>query len=186
MARSGPIDVPCCARLHREHCRCDAAVLALLFPANTDSRDAVPNPGIAQVTERNELRSTPSVLVVDDDASATDALRALLEMDGFRVEVANLLGTAVALCDSKLPDVLISDIALPDGDGCELARKLRKDLRFKGVIVAVTGYVDRRTDSRLKSAGFDARFAKPLNFADFRAFLDDATPNASSGESGIA
>ena len=128
------------------------------------------------MTDQNERSGATSVLVVDDDAAATDALRALLERDGFLVEVANQLGTAIARCDSTLPDVLISDVCLPDGDGCELARKLRGDVRFKGVMVAVTGYVDRRTDKRLKSAGFDARFAKPLNFADFRAYLNDAKP----------
>lgn len=69
-----------------------------------------------------------TVLIVDDHASFRRAARALLELEGYAVVGdAGNVQDAVAAARGLRPDVLLVDVGLPDGDGFEVAERLRRD-----------------------------------------------------------
>ena len=65
----------------------------------------------------------------------------------------------------KLPDVLVSDIGMPDEDGYELVRKIRALPPGKGALtpaIALTGYATRKDRERSFAAGYQRHIAKPV------------------------
>jgi CheY-like chemotaxis protein len=76
----------------------------------------------------------------------------------------------VALARELRPDVVLCDIGLPDLDGYEVARALRREEALRGTrLVALSGYAQPEDRERARAAGFDAHLAKPPETA---ALLD--------------
>jgi CheY-like chemotaxis protein len=119
--------------------------------------------------ETNLSLSGIRVLVVDDDADAREMLKTALEQYGAVVRMAALAGNALEEISSDCPDVLVSDIEMPDTNGYELVRSLRHsdnpDLR-RLPAVALTAYA--RTEDRVKAllAGFQSHVPKPVEPAE--------------------
>src|SRR5262245_13980867 len=65
------------------------------------------------------------ILIVEDDDDARDLMQAVLEQRGATVAVADSVARALELLEHTPPDVVVSDIAMPDEDGLTLARRLR-------------------------------------------------------------
>jgi len=105
------------------------------------------------------------VLVVDDNVDAAQSLAQLLEAYGHDVRTAHTGPTAVAAAGDYNADVVLLDIGLPELDGYEVARRIRKQPAHENtVLVAMTGY-GQESDRRLsKEAGFDHHLVKPANF----------------------
>jgi DNA-binding response OmpR family regulator len=100
------------------------------------------------------------VLIVDDHTETTELLRILLARRGFEVTTARSVATAIAAVEEAPVDVLVSDINLPDGDGCDLLRRLREARPLPAI--ALSG-LDRPPDSRRGlDAGFDEYLGKPV------------------------
>jgi len=111
------------------------------------------------------------VLIVDDEPDARDLFASILRSAGAAVETAASAADALDIIGSRPPQVLISDIEMPDRDGYELLRTVREQTgrRTTFPAIAVTAYardVDRR---RALDAGFDAHLAKPVEPADLVA-----------------
>jgi two-component system CheB/CheR fusion protein len=104
------------------------------------------------------------VLLVEDDPLSREALELILEFCGARVLSAETAGEALRAYEQGLPSVIISDVGLPDLDGCALMRAIRS--REAGAdhvpAIAVSGYTSRATGERARRAGFDAFFSKPV------------------------
>jgi PAS domain S-box-containing protein len=102
------------------------------------------------------------VLLVEDHESTRTALTRLLLSRKFHVTGAGSLKEARAVVASEAGkfDLLISDIGLPDGNGCELMKELRKNFGLKGI--ALTGYGMEEDVSRTKAAGFVRHLIKPV------------------------
>ena len=110
-----------------------------------------------------------SVLVVDDEADARDLLLVALRQYGAEVRVAESAAEADAALAERCPDVLVSDIEMPDVNGYELVRRLRRSDRqdFRRLpAVALTAYA--RTEDRMKAliAGFQTHVPKPVEPAE--------------------
>ncbi|WP_268235272.1 PAS domain S-box protein [Silvibacterium dinghuense] len=73
---------------------------------------------------KNTQNST-SVLLVEDDEDLAKVMTTTLERAGFSIRHAATVGRAIALCEQSAPDLIILDLALPDGHGLELVRWLR-------------------------------------------------------------
>jgi len=101
-----------------------------------------------------------SVLLVDDDDSARTVLGTMLQGFGARVTLAASAAEAAQRFAAAPPDVLVSDIGMPEEDGYMLIRRLRDTSSVPAV--AVTAYADPRDRDRALSAGFQAHLAKPI------------------------
>ena len=85
--------------------------------------------------ENLTLKKHPTILVVEDSATQALQLRSLLEESGFDVVVANNGAAAISSMDERVPDLVISDIVMPELDGYELCRRIKADNDLKGVPV---------------------------------------------------
>jgi serine/threonine-protein kinase len=106
-------------------------------------------------------------LVADDDVSALLALRELLlaAFPGAEVIPVTNTNTAVAIAMRERPDVVITDLAMPDGGGAVLIRELRADRRTADVpIIVVTGFGGTAEWTALRTLGADRFLVKPVDF----------------------
>jgi len=110
------------------------------------------------------------ILVVEDNGDTRDAVRALLEQEGYDTHEAPDGESGLAAALSYGPDLVLLDIGLPKLDGYEVARRLRS--ASPGVrLVALTGYGREEDRIRAREAGFDAHLLKPVDLERLRAVL---------------
>ena len=112
------------------------------------------------------------VLLVEDDDDSRKLLGMMLKRYGARVTVSKSAAEALSVFESELPDVMISDIGMPDQDGYELIRKLRALPPEKGggtPAIALTGYASRKDRERALGSGYQQHMAKPIEQADITA-----------------
>jgi CheY-like chemotaxis protein len=103
------------------------------------------------------------VLVVDDHRDTADSWSALVQIWGYDARVAYDGAAAFELAAAYQPDVLLVDIAMPQMNGCQLVRQLRRQLSLTGkLLVAVTGYADETHRLLCAEAGFDLFLVKPV------------------------
>ncbi|MEO5896674.1 MAG: ATP-binding protein [Vicinamibacterales bacterium] len=113
-------------------------------------------------TELSGLR----ILVVDDQPDALDLVRRVLEDCDARVMTADNTRDALRLVEGEQPDVLISDIGMPDMDGFELLRMIRGLGPAKGgsvPAIALTAFARSEDRTRALRAGFLVHVAKPVD-----------------------
>jgi len=111
------------------------------------------------------------ILVVDDSADSRESMRLLLESEGHRVHVANDGESGVTAMLSIKPSIAIVDIGLPGMDGYQVAREIRRQLRARIALIALTGYGQPDDVRRAIDAGFDAHVVKPADIATLNALL---------------
>jgi CheY-like chemotaxis protein/nitrogen-specific signal transduction histidine kinase len=105
-----------------------------------------------------------TVLVVDDEPDARDLVATLLSSQGAEVQVAGSVDSALELLETQTPDVLVSDIGMPDKDGYTLIgsiRALRTDAS-RIPAIALTAYARQEDRRRALGSGFDAYVSKPV------------------------
>src|SRR5687768_583583 len=101
--------------------------------------------------------SSLHVLVVEDHDDSREVLAELLQMLGASVCVAANVEDALGLVDAATPDLILSDLGLPEVDGFELSRRLSAHPNRKAMrLVAVTGFSDPADHRRALQAGYDA------------------------------
>jgi CheY-like chemotaxis protein len=106
-----------------------------------------------------------TVLVVDDNEDSRHVLRMMLEAHGARVLTVASVDEARESLAGSLPDVLITDLAMPGEDGFGLLEYCRHhaDPRVQSLpIMALTAYGSQQAQDRMLAAGFDAYLAKPV------------------------
>jgi CheY-like chemotaxis protein len=115
----------------------------------------------------------PLVLLVEDDREGRMMYAHWLADAGFRVEQAHNGLQALERAFDLLPAVIVTDLHIPGIDGYELTRRLRADVRTRGIpILAVTGYGPFTQDpSRANRAGCDAILSKPCSPEDLESAI---------------
>ena len=111
------------------------------------------------------------ILVVEDERGVRLLLRRLLEAAGASVVVATSPDEALAEFDRQPPDVLVSDIRMPGGDGYQLIRRVRERPADRGgriPAVAVSGSVSAEDIAKILAAGFQKFIRKPFGVAEMR------------------
>ncbi len=120
----------------------------------------------------------PLVLVVEDELQVRRFLRAALGSHGYRVVEAGSMREAEQLATSHNPDVFILDLGLPDGDGIDLARRLREWTRAPIVVVSARGREEDKVNAL--DAGADDYLTKPFGVNELLARLRVALRHASA------
>ena len=108
----------------------------------------------------------PHILIVDDSADVTGALRILFEETGNDVSVANTIRDAVAVADARAVDVMLLDLTLPDGDGLSVLAAMRARDTEPRVTAALTGRAEPEVAARCTAAGCQAVLVKPVPIAE--------------------
>jgi CheY-like chemotaxis protein len=105
------------------------------------------------------------VLAVEDDEATLDALTELLSLRGAEVTPAASVNEALKILQDLAPDVLVSDIGMPERDGYDLIREVRARGRGAETLpaVAVTAFASPEDRQRALAAGFQVHLAKPVD-----------------------
>ncbi|MFN5047218.1 response regulator [Roseateles sp.] len=110
------------------------------------------------------------LLLVDDDARLTDMLGDYLSHAGFEIGVAGSLAQAAQALEAALPDLLVLDLMLPDGDGLDFCRKLRVDARTRRLPVLMLSARGEPMDRILGlELGADDYLPKPFEPRELQA-----------------
>ena len=148
-----------------------------------DAGNAAPIPlRSGEVVDANALGGVANILgdltilVVEDDPDSRELMQAALEQRGARVFSAESVARAFELLQGMLPNLIISDIAMPEEDGLALIRRLRALAPEAGgqiPAIAVSAYVASSDRSRALAAGFDQYLHKPVDFDELETAIDN-------------
>ena len=121
----------------------------------------------------------PLVLVVEDEAQLRRFLRAALSSRGYRLVEAASVREAEQLATSHNPDVYLLDLGLPDGDGVDLARRLREWTKAPIIVLSARGREEDKVNAL--DAGADDYLTKPFGVNELMARLRVALRHAQAG-----
>ena len=107
------------------------------------------------------------ILVVDDEPQITRVLRTSLSTHGYDIRVANNGETALEICKDWIPDLVITDLMMPQMDGVELCRQLRAKSQVPVIVLSVKG--EERTKVQALDAGADDYVTKPFSMDELLA-----------------
>ncbi|MGM0570191.1 sigma-54-dependent transcriptional regulator [Marinobacter sp.] len=111
--------------------------------------------------------ASETLLLIEDDASLRTLLQEELALDGYRMLAAANCAEGAAMALAESPDLIISDLRLPDGDGLDVLRKLQAEGRVVPfIIITAFGTVDQAVDAL--QAGADDFLTKPLSTEHLR------------------
>jgi two-component system, OmpR family, response regulator RegX3 len=109
----------------------------------------------------------PRILVVEDEVAISEPLAESLEREGFAPEVAATLAEARAAYEGNPPDLILLDVMLPDGDGRDLAKEIRKESDVPIIMLTARGEeVDKVVGLEL---GADDYVVKPFSARELTA-----------------
>ncbi len=110
-------------------------------------------------------------MLVEDDAPTRSALERIYTRRGWVVDVAGTVAEARAML-ARRPDCLVLDLMLPDGDGVEVLRAIRRaGLPIR--VAVTTGTDDRERLRAVRALRPDTLLFKPIDIADLDAALSD-------------
>ncbi|MDO8773642.1 MAG: response regulator [Burkholderiaceae bacterium] len=107
------------------------------------------------------------VLVVEDDREIRALMQSSLSVEGFEVQTAVSLSEASALLRHSLPDVVVLDLGLPDGDGVQLVRDIRRQHSVPIIVVSARHQEAQKIE--LLDAGADDYLTKPFSVGELLA-----------------
>jgi PAS domain S-box-containing protein len=160
------------------------AVLRVRLPRGQEARiNALVSPeasGSADVTGQHAMASLHGarILIVDDERDAREDLALVLSHCGADVTVAVSVRDAMKHISRQPPDVILSDIFMPDEDGFSLIRQIRSLPDDQGGLVpaiALTGAATRKDREQALQAGFQAHVPKPVEPTELVAIVASLT-----------
>jgi PAS domain S-box-containing protein len=121
------------------------------------------------------------ILVVDDNVDAATSVGSLLKMWGHEVQTAYNGPDALSMARTFRPQIVLLDIGMPGMSGYDVAKQLRSEPEFRGVIItALTGYGQPEDRRRSREAGFDHHLTKPPDPTALAALLQ--SPETFTGD----
>jgi CheY-like chemotaxis protein len=122
------------------------------------------------------------ILLVEDHDDTREMVAKVLRRDGYIVVGVSTTEDALWVCDSQDFDLLISDIALPDGSGLDLMRKVFAKCKIKGIAYTAFGY--ESDIAKARAAGFSAHILKPADFSVLQETVKRVLASDDSAENG--
>jgi CheY-like chemotaxis protein len=128
------------------------------------------------------MSESARVLVVDDHELNLKLLQHVLEYEGHEVVVADSLAAAERAFAEVTPALIVLDLQLPDGDGLDLARRIKAMPPAQScAIVACTAEAMKGDRERALAAGCDAYVSKPIDTREFAALVASMLPSGRAG-----
>lgn len=112
------------------------------------------------------------IFVVEDHVDTAYGLKMYFTTKGHEVKVAHDLASARKVAADHQFDILLSDIMLPDGNGWDLLRELRKSMPVRAI--ALSGYNGPEEIERSREAGFLLHLAKPIAMEELNRIFGEA------------
>jgi signal transduction histidine kinase len=138
------------------------ATFCVLLPVMAEREEVDPDVDLVGAGESPSLAGV-RVLVVEDDNDTRELCRMILEERGAAVATAPTAAAAWGALASSPPDVLVSDIGLPDEDGYSLLRRVRREPYGAVPAVALTAYAGPENAARARAAGYQIHLEKPVS-----------------------
>lgn len=113
------------------------------------------------------MQARPHILVVDDESQITRVLRTTLSAQGYEIRVANDGETALEMTRDFAPDLVITDLAMPNMNGIELCRNLRRVSQVPILVLSVRG--EERSKVEALDSGADDYITKPFSTGELLA-----------------
>ena len=107
------------------------------------------------------------LLLIEDDADIVDVLQVDLEDAGYRVTTASSVARGLLLAREMRPDLILTDLGLPDGDGHRVVHTVRQQSDVPIIVVTARGDVSEKV--ALLAAGADDYVVKPFETAELLA-----------------
>jgi PAS domain S-box-containing protein len=146
------------------------ATFRLILPIRAAEPRAVDSVNVmfAQTPRRQPMRTLAGLraLVIDDDYEARELVTEVLRSRGMEVTTVASAAEALAALDRRVPDIILSDIAMPELDGHEMMRRVRTRSAAQGgdvPAVALTAYARPEDSERSLASGFQVHLAKPVD-----------------------
>jgi len=109
--------------------------------------------------------ASPKILVIEDYTDTRELLSVLLHQQGYQVLQARSGPEGLLTACGALPDLVIMDLALPEMDGIEVARRIRETAGLSHVpIFIVSAYLTPAVQAEIRAAGCAEMFGKPCDF----------------------
>ena len=113
------------------------------------------------------------ILIVEDNADNRELMVIVLEFHGFTIVTAVNGREGLNVAGAEHPDLIITDINMPDLDGIEMIRLLREHVQLRTTpILVLTAYGDAEAENAIK-AGADQAMTKPVQFASLMTSIQD-------------
>ena len=117
---------------------------------------------MARTSDKQE--ESAKILIVEDSPTQAIQLQSLLEGNGYKVSVETNGADAISNLNEHIPDLIISDIVMPEMDGYELCRKIKEDDHLKGIpIVLLTQLMEPEDIIKGLDSGADNFVTKPYD-----------------------
>lgn len=114
-----------------------------------------------------------NILIIEDNADSADMLSMLLEFQGHTVNCASSGRAGIALAEKLDPDIIITDLGLPDMDGLDLLRKVSSVVTpSRCTVVALTGQDGTDIRHEAEKAGANHFFVKGNEINNLLSFID--------------
>ena len=120
-----------------------------------------------------QTRNKRKILLVDDNADATDMMEILLKRRGYIIRKANDGKSGISEALDFDPDIIILDLGLPDLDGYSVLKTIREKLG-KRFFLALSGWGQQEDIIRSREAGFDRHLVKPVDINSLLAVLESS------------
>ncbi|TAN79872.1 MAG: response regulator [Gallionella sp.] len=116
-----------------------------------------------------------TILIIEDNPSHMRLAELLLEKSGYAVLGAACAEAGMQLARERRPDLILMDIHLPDMDGLEATRWLKRADATRDIpVIAVTAYLAEHPEAEIRAAGCAATISKPYHYKDFLAAIGAA------------
>lgn len=118
--------------------------------------------------------SKAKILYIEDNTDNMTLVRRVLEIEGYEVIPAETGREGLAKAYENKPDIIITDINLPDIDGYEITDKLKKDKMTAHIpIIAMTANVMKKDRENVLQAGCDGYISKPIDIDELPAQVEN-------------
>ncbi len=140
---------------------------------------SLPNSKVSASAGDTNEQKTALILTVDDSESIRTANRKLIESDGYKAAIASSGKEALAKLNEiqRLPDLILTDLEMPEMDGFEFIAALKSDPQFDQIpIVVVSTRIDPEYRTRALRLGAEGCIEKPLDRSKLAIAIDEFLP----------